>query len=906
MKGVTRRHTILTTPTGMASHRPHFTYRGRYFFQTSDPESGHLGSGGGTIYALRSYAESVRVPFDKLLDRGPHTVLHAGGQSRRLPAYAITGKLFLPVPGPSYPALTLLDNHIQVLKRVEAAAPHAALIIAAGDILLPSASIPAQLPPADVVILTLAAKPEECEGFGVCILDSQGGVKTFLQKPKKDVLTGKSIAVDTGLWILSPRAVELLTRNSSQAHPAPYELYAQFGLSLGSAPLVDDAEISALSCRSVMLPGSLQHLGTNRHLLEYGGHKFNAVRSAVADPPPHEAPEGIWIESCDLDQSWRFEGANIVTGVPTGVGALSLEMRQCLDIRPVGSTGYVVRMYGVDDTFRGSVGEASTTLLGQPVAEWLSQRHLSYEQLGIDRSTDIQDAALFPVVGGPPTAELIAWLLCAHESPAIRESYLTGERLAASQIPRRANLARMEDQADNIEMKDRLAQLASGRLDLLAETDLRRLAIACRAERLRLPNLGETEELPPLLRAGLLAAAATHSDDPEPKEASFKVQRQAILDSADLRVCPRPYRDLTRVTRVSCPIRLDLAGSWSDTPPYCMQRGGDVINVAATLAGKAPIEVFLRPTHKPVIRLISVDLDRRQVITTYEDLVNDRHASSGFALARAAVRLAGFDPEFQTENHVSLADQLTKLGGGLTITMAALTPTGSGLGTSSILGNAILAGLSDVLQLGWTHDDLSHRTFVLEQIMGSGGGWQDQYGGMLPGLKRLRTDPGLVQTANATRLDDSLLRQGIDQGWFLLYDTGLTRRAFDVLGSIVTGMFLNDQEVISAVDDIKEHVARMVDALSGQNAFDFGVALRRTWELKCRLDSGTSPPPIQELTEVIDDLCHGYTLLGAGGGGFLLIAAKSQAAGEELRRRTADLPGQFVDFDLSDRGLQIS
>ena len=63
----------------------------------NDPETGRIGSGGGTLHALYTAAggpEHVAAfsANERIL------ILHAGGESRRLPYYAPEGKLFAPVP----------------------------------------------------------------------------------------------------------------------------------------------------------------------------------------------------------------------------------------------------------------------------------------------------------------------------------------------------------------------------------------------------------------------------------------------------------------------------------------------------------------------------------------------------------------------------------------------------------------------------------------------------------------------------------------------------------------------------------------------------------------------------------------------------------------------------------------
>jgi len=60
------------------------------FIVVHDPPAGRVGSGGGTLHAL-----------SQLPDDRSTLLIHAGGESRRLPAWAPEGKLFAPVPVPS-------------------------------------------------------------------------------------------------------------------------------------------------------------------------------------------------------------------------------------------------------------------------------------------------------------------------------------------------------------------------------------------------------------------------------------------------------------------------------------------------------------------------------------------------------------------------------------------------------------------------------------------------------------------------------------------------------------------------------------------------------------------------------------------------------------------------------------
>lgn len=70
------------------------------WFCTSDPIGSKLGSGGGTAWLLEACCQKVAPDSDFLtwLGKEKRILLHAGGQSRRLPGYAPSGKILTPIP----------------------------------------------------------------------------------------------------------------------------------------------------------------------------------------------------------------------------------------------------------------------------------------------------------------------------------------------------------------------------------------------------------------------------------------------------------------------------------------------------------------------------------------------------------------------------------------------------------------------------------------------------------------------------------------------------------------------------------------------------------------------------------------------------------------------------------------
>ena len=232
------------------------------------------------------------------------------------------------------------------------------------------------------------------------------------------------------------------------------------------------------------------------------------------------------------------------------------------------------------------------------------------------------------------------------------------------------------------------------------------------------------------------------------------------------------------------------------------------------------------------------------------------------------------------------------------------------MGTSSILAATVLAALSDFCGLGWDKNEICNRTLVLEQLLTTGGGWQDQYGGVLPGVKLLQTSEGFDQNAVARWLPDTLFTDPDMRPCHLLYYTGVTRTAKNILAEIVRGMFLNNSRHLHLLNSMKQHALAVFDTLQTNNLELYGRMVRTTWEQNKALDAGTNPEVIEALCHRIDDLCYGYKLPGAGGGGFMYMVAKDAEAAQRIRQMLTEQPltqnSRFVEMSISRKGLQVS
>jgi galactokinase/mevalonate kinase-like predicted kinase len=355
------------------------------------------------------------------------------------------------------------------------------------------------------------------------------------------------------------------------------------------------------------------------------------------------------------------------------------------------------------------------------------------------------------------------------------------------------------------------------------------------------------------------------------------------------------------------PVRIDIAGGWTDTPPYCLMEGGKVLNFAINLNGQQPLQAYVKPCKENHIVLRSIDLGASEVVETTEQLLDFQRVGSPFSIPKAALVLAGFGDEARG---VTLTEQLRQFGCGIELTMLSAIPAGSGLGTSSILAATVLAALNDFCGLGWDKAEIGSRTLQLEQMLTTGGGWQDQYGGILAGVKLLETERGLCQRPQVRWLPNHLFTQSDYRPCHLLYYTGITRTAKQILQQIVRRMFLNQHDELALLRQMKEHTLQMYDALQRDDFQRFGRLVRRNWKQNQLLDSGTNPPEVAHLTSLIDDLCLGYKLPGAGGGGYLYMIAKDPDAAARIRQTLLQNPlndrARFVNMSLSVTGLEVS
>ena len=857
------------------------------YFCTNDPIGHKLGSGGGTTWLMQQ--------AEQWLGGERCIVLHAGGQSRRLPSYAPSGKILTPIPVFRWErgqrlSQTLLDLQLPLYERMMEQAPkRLTTMIVSGDVYIRAAERIGPIPDADVVCYGLWLDAAIAKDHGVFVSDRRTSnvLKQMLQKPSteqlSELLKDHFYLTDIGIWLLSDKAMKLLMKRSMTSSTSPtslkeYDLYSEFGCTLGTHPTIDDPELHELSVAIVPLQGGeFYHFGTSGEMISSTVAIQNIVNDQRDimhhDRKPHpsiftqnaithyrftEQNQNIWIENSCIGEHWTLTRDNIVTGVPENDWTIHLEPGQCVDIIPIGETQYCVRRYDINEKFAGAAQQEKRF----PVLDSLDQL---VNLDGLER--------------------------------------LATTFLSAEDISNVANLRRLFAQRKAFRSKNWPALARNWQHSVFYQLDLD--DAAREFHEMKLPQPEPLSADAPLMTRIHDAMFRGDSDG------AFSLLREGVLQSSNLSpLTPHLSIYADQIVWGRSPVRIDLAGGWTDTPPYCLMEGGSVVNIAIELNGQPPLQAYVKPCREPHIVLRSIDLGAIEVVDTYEQLAAYNKVGSPFSIPKAALVLAGFQPGFSQETYPSLRAQLESFGCGIELTLLSAIPAGSGLGTSSILASTVLGAVNDFCSLSWDKNEIGRRTLVLEQLLTTGGGWQDQFGGVLGGVKLLDTQRGFDQNPRVRWLPDDVFTQPEYAQCHLLYYTGITRTAKKILAEIVRRMFVNHHQQLLQLREMKAHAVDMYEAIQRQDFQETGLLIRKTWHQNQRIDSGTNPDSVRKITDLVDDLCLGYKLPGAGGGGYLYMVAKDPEAAVRIKQlltmQQPNANARFVDMTLSKTGLQVS
>ena len=899
-------------------------------------------------------------------------ILHCGGDSRRMPQYSPGGKLFspLPVSTPSGEISTVFDELLQ-LSALWAERASDGAVVASGDTIPVCDTKLLTWDRPGVSGVGIRETPEVGTRHGLYIVDEYGLVVSFLQKPSVAAMREAGamgdddlVAVDSGLLRFDAETTaalgaiggivaEQLTSGGGGAPIPGLDLYDHItrGLTGEWAPAADEgdyhrevhARLADARLWCDVVDGQFVHIGTTRHLQRVLSMAdsyqtlLEATKQFGGSPSGPAHSSGVVIDSHLGDDSDLQPGSVVLEsevhvplraaagGIAHGLRGLSQPVEipaqtvfHQLPVRmPDGTRGDVVRAYAVDDDPKALASPGDAIWLGLPMLELIHDLELDPDDVWPSTPVperSLWNADLFPVATPDEAMQFARWFAGVSREPLAEEwgrsprlslessaALVDNERVAESRSERaemRWEATAVDVAKSGSDVRPLLAHPPSVRT--LARAGWAICAQADSAERTELTHAASLHYQGGMFlrHAGLLADA-----DEAVAQAFTCVSTQIgeRLTSASGRQW-RGCRQADEVA-VAAPARIDFGGGWSDTPPFCVDWGGSVFNAAVEFGNAPPIKATLRRLAEPVIRCSSVETGETVEIATEEQLAAIPTFGSEWSIPIAALRLARV-----ITDRKPIADALTARGGGVEFINSVRLPMGSGLGTSSILAATVLRALFRMMGAEVTDVELSDHVLYLEQLMSTGGGWQDQAGGVFPGMKLTESRPGVPQTLRVRTVccsDDHLKEL---ESRFLLYYTGMRRVAKNLLAQVVGRYLAREAPVLQVLHRIKVLAVEMSEAAEAGDWDSLGRMMTEHWESNQVLDPHTTNTRINAILEICQPYMSGAKLAGAGGGGFLMVMAKDADAGAELRKRLQDAApgGEVCPWSVAQDGMRVT
>jgi D-glycero-alpha-D-manno-heptose-7-phosphate kinase len=293
----------------------------------------------------------------------------------------------------------------------------------------------------------------------------------------------------------------------------------------------------------------------------------------------------------------------------------------------------------------------------------------------------------------------------------------------------------------------------------------------------------------------------------------------------------------------SAPVRLDLAGGWTDVPPFSEREGGMVVTAAVRLFAKAEVRLGGQG-----FRLVAEDLQDHLEVSDSAGLVRDGRLD----LQKAGLRMLPV--------------------GACTLTTRSDAPPGSGLGSSGALDVALVAALSAARGESPDPVAIADTACHLEAVeAGIPGGRQDQFASAHGGFLRLTfRDP----EAEVDRLKiDPSFATDLARRTILCY-TGASRFSGTTITRVMRAYERGDRHIVNALLGLKTVAEHMAAALRAANFSDVGQLLSQNWAHQQALDPMMRTDEMAQLERaMLGAGALGGKAAGSGAGGCMFFLA---------------------------------
>ncbi|XP_024517725.1 bifunctional fucokinase/fucose pyrophosphorylase-like [Selaginella moellendorffii] len=923
-----------------------------------DPLGRRIGSGGATLGAIRELDAALRSKGDGF--SGKRVLLvHAGGDSKRVPWANAIGKAFLPLPILAQDAcadepVPLLFDHILAVSSLAAAQlpDRGGLLIMTGDV-LPCFDASKMTTPRDgALVVTVPTSLAVAANHGVILSQKTDdgtsacfAVEDLLQKPSRDemyargaVSSDSTALLDTGIFVVVGDAWDDLIR-MSLAELDPLRMLLDNAQEMSLYEEIAGAWVPARHSWLRNRPlGKLlvQELGAQRlyHYCAYDlqflhfGTSSEILQHLASDDSGPIHRRQFTLVSTNEDSATRLASSSVILASRVDGGAavgdsslvfnsslsskvkvgsscvvsgvhhtedfleLSLPDGHCLwDVPLKDSLGRVMLCCGLGDNPKLSATQGGT-FCGRTWDQVLGRLQIEKNDVWTDASTqqDLWHAKLFSVQSAGERTEnftFAMWLMGSCRDTSISKAWLAAKRLSFAELQEFTDFEAM-----HLGMSDLHAELAAefatgsledGLMDrnfsLLAREMQFGTTVGAETFQRLLSRVPAEASVPASRRSQVRSDLSRGIGDKNAARVHEAQAFEAVAAETSAAVCQDGVGSKllrlqpSRSSIVNLPVRLDIVGGWSDTPPWSIERKGCVLNMAVYLNGAAPVgaEVLLKKIPGVCLR---DDTGNNCWIEEPTSLRAPFDENDPFRLVKAALVVTGWT---SPENIV------TSSPWGLEINTRASVPRGSGLGTSSILAAAVIRGLLEVSGGNSSKDSVAALVLVLEQLMGTGGGWQDQVGGIYPGLKLTTSLPSKPLTFSIETVPlPPDFREELEHRMLLVF-TGQVRLAHKVLQKVVKRYLQRDSLLLSSIQRLVKLAKLGRDGFLQQDLDSVGKIMQEAWQIHQELDPFCSNVLVDSIFKKISHLSCGYKLVGAGGGGFAIVMAKDRDSAGLIR-----------------------
>jgi D-glycero-alpha-D-manno-heptose-7-phosphate kinase len=332
--------------------------------------------------------------------------------------------------------------------------------------------------------------------------------------------------------------------------------------------------------------------------------------------------------------------------------------------------------------------------------------------------------------------------------------------------------------------------------------------------------------------------------------------------------------------RSKAPLRLSFCGGGTDVLPYAAEQGGCVLSATidrfayATLVDHGRSDFVVHSLDYNLTK--QLDLEQPPVYDGQLDLVK---AAFKWLELRQDPDARGFELHLHTD-----------------------APPGSGLGSSSAIVVATLNAFVQWYGLSLAPYDKAHLAYVLErEELGIQGGMQDQYSAVFGGFNFIEFD-GTGVVVNPLRISPEVVNE-LQYSLVLCY-TGGPRLSAHIIGSQISNYQARRNEVVDAMERLKELTVAMKAALVRGRLDEFGSLLHEAWLNKKKMATQISTPQIEEAYE--EARRHGALggkISGAGGGGYMYFFCPGETR-HRVSSRLEELGLNLTRFSFEPHGAQ--